>query len=142
MRAMQQPAGQEGGNATHQTRGPREVEWEVMAQHEERSYNSNERQWSGWKMQQPTMGGRGNRGWRLQSCRLTGDNTTTSRGGQEQEMTRGKGRGEGKLADVRQRCHKRQCNNQLGQTRGERDLQSAGWLLRCLWSCCRCLLSS
>jgi hypothetical protein len=29
-----------------------------------------------------------------------GDNTTTSRGGQEQDATRGGGRGEGKLADV------------------------------------------
>jgi hypothetical protein len=51
------------------------------------------------KTQQPTMGVSGN-GWRLQSGRLMGDNTTTSRGGQEQDATRGGGRGEGKLADV------------------------------------------
>jgi hypothetical protein len=65
---------------------------------------------------QPTMGGRGNGGWQLQSCRLTGDNRTTSWGGQEQDVTRGGGGGEGKLADVRRRCHKRQCGNQPGQT--------------------------
>ncbi len=51
-------------------------------QHEEKPRNSNERQWSRWKMQQPTMGGRG---WRLQICRLMGDNTTTSRGRQDQD---------------------------------------------------------
>jgi hypothetical protein len=39
-------------------------------------------------------------GWRSQSCRLMGDNTIISRGGGEQDATRGGGRGEGKLADV------------------------------------------
>ncbi len=85
--------------------------------------NSNERGWSRWKTQQPTMGGRGNGGWRLQSCRLTGDNTTTSQGGQEQDATRGRGGGEGKLADVRWRCHKRQRSNQSGQTRGKQEVE-------------------
>jgi hypothetical protein len=39
-------------------------------------------------------------GWQSQSCRLMGDNTTTSWGRQEQDATRGGGGGEGKLADV------------------------------------------
>jgi hypothetical protein len=42
----------------------------------------------------------------------------TSRGRQEQDATRGGGGGEGELADMRQRCHKWQRGNQLGQTRG------------------------
>jgi hypothetical protein len=121
---MQQPAGQEGGDAiASQTRGLREAEQEPMAQLDKRTRNSNDRQQSGWKMQQPTMGKRGNGGWRLQSCRLTRDNITTSRGGQKQDATRGTGGGEGKLVDVRQRCHKRQCGNQLGQTRGKQEVE-------------------
>jgi hypothetical protein len=72
---------------------------------------------------QPTMGRRGNGGRRLQSHRLTGDNATTSWGGQEQDMTRGIGGGECKLEDVRRRCHKRQYSNQLGQTRGKREVE-------------------
>ncbi len=77
----------------------REAEREVTVQREERPRNSDERGWSGRKTQQATMGVRGN-GWWSQSCRLTGDNTTTSRGGREQDATRGGGGGEGKLADV------------------------------------------
>ncbi len=73
----------------------------MVAQREDRLCNSNERQWNRQKTQQPTMGGRGNGGWWLQSCRLTGDNTTTSRGGGEQDGTRCGGGEEGKLADVR-----------------------------------------
>ncbi len=34
-------------------------------------------------------------GWQSQSCKLTGDNTTTSRGGREQDATRGRGGGGG-----------------------------------------------
>ncbi len=52
-----------------------------------------------------------------------GDNMTTSQGGQEQDATRGKGGGEGKLVDVRWRCHKRQRGNQSGQTRGEQEVE-------------------
>jgi hypothetical protein len=56
---MQQPAGQEGGNATtSRIRGPREVEWEAMVQREERPRYSNERWRSGQKAQhiQPWAG--------------------------------------------------------------------------------------
>jgi hypothetical protein len=120
---MQQPAGQEGDDAaTIRTRGLREAKREAAAKHEERPHNSNERQWSRRKMQQPTMGRRGNGGWWLQSCRWTGDNTTNSWDKQEQDATRGGGRGEDELADVRQRCHTRQCGNQSGQTRGKRQV--------------------
>jgi hypothetical protein len=73
-------------------------------------------------MQQPTMGRRGNGGWRLQKCRLMGDNTTISRDRQEHDATRGRGRGEGELANVRRRCHKRQRGNQSGQMRGKREV--------------------
>jgi hypothetical protein len=76
------------------------------------------------------MGGRGNGGCQLQSCGLTGDKTTASRGGREQDTTRGGGRGGGKLADVRGRCHKRQCGNQFGQTRGTVAHQEAAVLTR------------
>jgi hypothetical protein len=120
-------AGMSRGNATtSQTRGMREAEQEATEQREERPCNSNERGWSGWKTQQPTMGGRGDEGWQSQSCRLTRENTTTSQGRQEKDSTRGGGGGEGKLADVRQRCHKRQHSNQLGQTRGKREVQLPG----------------
>ncbi len=98
---------------------PREVEWEATAQRGERPCNSDERQWSGRKMQQPTMGGRGNGGWWSQSRRLMRYNTTTSWGRLEQDATRGGGGGESKLADVRQRCHKRQRGNQSGRTIGK-----------------------
>jgi hypothetical protein len=54
---------------------------------------------------------------------LMGDNTTTSQGGQEQDVTKGRGGGEGKLVDVMRRCHKRQRGNQLGQTRGEWEVE-------------------
>ncbi len=37
---------------------------------------------------------------------------------------RGRGRREGKLADGRQSCHKRQHGNQSGQTRGEWEVES------------------
>ncbi len=47
----------------------------------------------------------------MQSRRLMGDNI------------RGRGRREGKLADVRQSCHKRQHGNQLGQTRDKREVE-------------------
>jgi hypothetical protein len=56
---------------------------------------------------------------RLQSCRLMGDNTTTSWGGREWDATRGGGRGKEELADVRQRYHKSQHVNQSGQTGGK-----------------------
>jgi hypothetical protein len=69
-----------GDAKTSQVRGAREVEREAMAQHEERPRNSNDRGQSGWKTQQPTMGRRGSGGWQSQSCRLMGDNTTTSQG--------------------------------------------------------------
>jgi hypothetical protein len=84
---------------TSWTGGARKAEREVMMQREERPRNSDERGWSSRKTQQPTIGVRGN-GWQLQSCRLTGDNTTTSRGGRKQDGIRGGGGGEGKLADV------------------------------------------
>jgi hypothetical protein len=78
---MQQPAGQEGGDATtSRTRDPRDLEWEATAQHGERPCNINERWQSSRKMQQSTMGGRGNGGWQSQSHRLMGDNATTSQG--------------------------------------------------------------
>jgi hypothetical protein len=51
------------------------------------------------------------------------DNTTTSWGVQKQNMTRGGGRGEDKLGDVRQSCHERQHGNQLGQTRGKWEVE-------------------
>jgi hypothetical protein len=108
---------------TSQTRGLREAVQEATAQPEARPRNSNERQWSRRKMQKPTMGGLGTGGWQLQSHRLTGDNTTTSLGRREQDRTRSKGGREGQLADVRRRCHKKQCSNQLGQTRGEREVE-------------------
>jgi hypothetical protein len=57
-----------------------------------------------------------------------GDNTTTSWGGQEGDTTRGKGGGEGKLVDVRRRCHKRQRGNQLVQTRGKQEVE---FLVQC-----------
>jgi hypothetical protein len=85
-------------------------------------------------MQQPTMGGRGDGGWRAQSNRLMGDNTTTSRGRQEQDATRGGGGGEGKLADVRQRCHKRQRDNQSGKTRGKQEVEL---LVQCEVAACQ-----
>ncbi len=92
----QQPARQEGGNSsTSRARGPREAEWEATAQREERPCNRDERQWSGWETQQPTMGGRGNGGQQSQSRRLMGANTTTSLDGQEQDATRGGGGGGG-----------------------------------------------
>jgi hypothetical protein len=78
--------------------------------------------WSGRKMQQPTINGRGDGGWWLQSCRLMGDNTMTRWGGQEQDATRGKGEGESKLVDVRWRCCKRQHSNQLGKMRGKLEV--------------------
>ena len=52
-----------------------------------------------------------------------GDNTTTSQGGQEQDAKRGKGKWGGKLADVRQRCHKRQYGNQLGKMYGKWEVE-------------------
>jgi hypothetical protein len=52
-----------------------------------------------------------------------GDNTTTSRGGQEQDATRGGCGEEGELVDVRQRCHKRQHGNQLVQTGGKWEVE-------------------
>jgi hypothetical protein len=69
------------------------------------------------------MGGRVDGGWQSQRCRLTGGNTTTSWGGQEQDVTRGKGGREGKLADVRQKCHKRQRGNQLGRMIGKWEVE-------------------
>jgi hypothetical protein len=84
---------------TSRTRGAREEEEEAKAQREERPCNSDERGWSRRKTQQPTMEVIGDAWW-SQSSRLTGDNTTTSLGGQEQDATRGGGRGEGKLVDV------------------------------------------
>jgi hypothetical protein len=74
-------------------------------------------------MQQLTMGGRGDGEWRSQSCRLMRENTTASRDGQELDVTRGGGGGEGKLADVRRRFHKRKCGNQSGRTRGKREVE-------------------
>jgi hypothetical protein len=49
------------------------------------------------------------RQWRIavKSHSLMGGNMTTCWGRQEQDTNRGKGGGEGKLLDVRQRCHKR-----------------------------------
>ncbi len=105
-------------------RGLREAERKATAQGEERLRNSDERQQSGWKTQQPTMGERGDGGWWSQSCRLMGDNTATSQGGQEQDATRGGGGGESKLADVRWRCHKRQRGNQSGQRIGKWEVES------------------
>ncbi len=72
------------------------------------------------------MGGRGDGGWRSQSCRLTRENTTNSQGRQEQDATRGRGREEGKLADVKRRCHKRQHSNQSEQTRGKWEVELPG----------------
>ncbi len=46
--------------------------------------------------------------------------------GQEQDATRGGGRGKGKLMDVRQRCHMRQRGNQPGGTRGEQEVELPG----------------
>jgi hypothetical protein len=57
-----------------------------------------------------------------------GDNTTTSQGKKKKDATRGGGGGECELVDVRQRCHKRQCRNQLRQMRGKREVElPAGW---------------
>jgi hypothetical protein len=50
-------------------------------------------------------------------------NTTTTQGGLEQDATRGGGRGEGKLVDVRQRFHMRQHGNQSGQMRGKWEVE-------------------
>jgi hypothetical protein len=54
------------------------------------------------------------------------DNTTTSQGRQEQDATRGRGGEEGKLTDVRQRCHKRQRGNQSGKIRGKWEVELPG----------------
>ncbi len=69
------------------------------------------------------MGRRGNGGWQSQSCRLAGENTTTSLGRQERDTTKGGGGGEGELADVRRKYHKRQHGNQSGKTRGKWEVE-------------------
>ncbi len=39
------------------------------------------------------------------------------------KVNKGRGRGEGKMANVSWRCHKRQHSNQSGQTRGKREVE-------------------
>ncbi len=78
-----------GDATTSWTRGLRKVEREATIQQEERPSNRVERGQSGRKTKQPTMAGRGNGGWWPQSCRLMGDNTTTSHAGHVRISTHG-----------------------------------------------------
>jgi hypothetical protein len=54
------------------------------------------------------------------------DNTATNWGRLDQDTTRGGGGGVGKLADVRQRCHKRQHSNQSGRARDKWEVELLG----------------